>query len=139
MHKRNRDCDSDSDCMGELRCKQRSSGGPVPGCNGHETVDAIDPTDDFCYDPNWVPSSWVPPKYFGYNLKTDSDSGVTFLEHDYREETSWFELDITVESTGVYPLSLRFSQPRNTEGDIQTMKNLCSTIGTLCRLLTSPV
>ena len=118
MHKRYRDCDSDSDCLGELRCKQRSSGGIVLGCNGHEAVDAVDPTDDFCYDPNWIPSSWVPPKYFGYNLKTDSDSGVTFLEHDYREETSWFELDIAVESAGVYPLSLRFSQPKNTEGDM---------------------
>lgn len=122
VHKRYRDCDNDSDCIGELRCKQRSSGGPVPGCYGHEAVDAVDASDDFCYDPNWIPSSWVAPKVYGYTLKSDEESGVTFLEHIsdpiYGSDASWLEWNITVDTAGVYPLSLRFAQPRYTEGDM---------------------
>lgn len=114
-----RDCDNDSDCVGDLKCKQRSSGGPVLGCYGHEAVDA---TNDFCYDPNWIPSSWVVPKVYGYTLKSDDESGVTFLEHIsdpvYGSDASRLEWNITVETAGVYPLSLRFAQPRYTEGDM---------------------
>ena len=44
------DCDSDNDCIGNLKCYQRDSSSDVPpGCVGGGSGD--DPTHDYCYDP----------------------------------------------------------------------------------------
>ena len=39
------DCNSDDDCLGDLKCFQRSYGGPVPGCTGNGAADTM----DYCY------------------------------------------------------------------------------------------
>ena len=41
------ECDSDADCLGNLKCFQRQNGEPVPGCSGS----GRGPTWDYCYDP----------------------------------------------------------------------------------------
>ena len=44
------DCDSDADCVGDLRCFHTTSANPdqpVPGCNGR-----AGDSNDFCYDPD---------------------------------------------------------------------------------------
>jgi len=52
------DCDSDSDCAGELRCISRNGSGlqDVPGCSWPEGSDAIrNDNDDFCFMPVSAP------------------------------------------------------------------------------------
>ena len=39
------DCDSDTDCLGGLKCFQRSYGDPIPGCTGNGADDDW----DYCY------------------------------------------------------------------------------------------
>mmetsp|Transcript_6598 Transcript_6598/g.10078 ORF Transcript_6598/g.10078 Transcript_6598/m.10078 type:complete len:262 (+) Transcript_6598:985-1770(+) len=47
------DCDSDSDCAGNLKCFQRDDDTAIPGCNGNGAT-----TYDYCYDPaDFGPSS----------------------------------------------------------------------------------
>ena len=42
------DCDRNDDCKGNLRCRQRDAGDPIPpGCSGK----AHSPTHDYCWDP----------------------------------------------------------------------------------------
>ena len=42
------DCDGDGECLPGLKCMERQSNVPVPGCKGTPEGD----TWDYCYDPN---------------------------------------------------------------------------------------
>ena len=56
------DCNSDNECVGDLKCKQNSNWGlGTPGCNDARVGSSFY---DFCYDPStqWLPSTnmtWV--------------------------------------------------------------------------------
>lgn len=65
------DCDSDSDCEGDLLCYQRGDG-PVPGCEGG--VGEF-PTEDFCYDPTQGMPGVVPPATWVPVIAEDFDGG----------------------------------------------------------------
>lgn len=45
------DCDNDSECEGNLKCKQRDGNESVPGCD----ISSRDSGEDFCYDPGGDP------------------------------------------------------------------------------------
>ena len=59
------DCDADSNCLGNLRCFQRTpgnSGGIPPGCETSNLYKDY----DYCYDPN-IPSLYTTPLYMPPN------------------------------------------------------------------------
>lgn len=50
------DCDSDNDCIGNLKCFQRNGYTSIPGCSG-SGVNGY----DYCYDPNWNKPKYLLP------------------------------------------------------------------------------
>ena len=83
------DCDSDSDCAGDLKCFQRSGTEPVPGCKGTGRTGS-----DYCYrattattpppNTNWnfpdcgtVPISYLPGEGNVYENDLQLSSGLT--------------------------------------------------------------
>ena len=55
------ECDRTSDCKTGLKCFERSKGEPIPGCETQPINAGIGNyagnTWDFCYDPDWVPTT----------------------------------------------------------------------------------
>ena len=44
------ECDTNSDCQGDLICYQRDKNDPVPGCSGGTSEGSLS---DYCIDPHW--------------------------------------------------------------------------------------
>ena len=70
------DCDKDEHCAGDLKCFHRSSGGPVPGCEGTYPEHI---SWDFCYDPDYVDTQTIVDMG-----TTPIDENVKACTHDRR-------------------------------------------------------
>jgi hypothetical protein len=91
------DCDEDLDCGGVLRCFQRVSNEPVPGCTGYEEYRTV----DFCYDPNDVVADVEPEE------ASNNDPGMICLyQCKFRllhvNETSLLSTNVYVTSLFVF-------------------------------------
>jgi plastocyanin len=64
------ECDSDSQCAGQLECFQRENGEPIPGCSG----DGAGQTWDYCYDP----AKYVQAPY--YHRVPGNDCSFQYLD-----------------------------------------------------------
>ena len=74
------DCDEDSNCKGDMLCRQRDDGEEVPGC----ALGKDDRPDvDYCYDPNW---------------KDDEEEEEEEDEDEKEEEADDIDIDETVTS-----------------------------------------
>jgi len=96
------DCDSDSDCQGNLLCGQRNNFESLPGLTGLSRPTTQDPNgdDDYCYDPNFQVYSELAP----------SSYGATWDEYDY------YDMNTTTQKDNSYVSRIKMCATLSTVG-----------------------